>query len=100
MANAAPAGGPAGAAPGGDHALWHPSPERVSRSALLRFARQVQVSEGVACVDGARLDYDALHRWSVEHPERFWAAVWRLGGIEAEGADARQPWASVLVGGE
>ena len=83
-----------------DHALWHPSPERVSRSALLRFARQVQASEGVACVADGPLDYEALHRWSVDHPERFWAAVWQLGGVVADGASGWPPWTAVLHGGD
>jgi len=83
-----------------DHALWRPTPERVSRSAMLRFARQVQSDEGVGCVDGAALDYEALHRWSVEHPERFWEAIWRLGGVEAELLPGGACWEAVLEGGE
>ncbi|MCC6929667.1 MAG: acetoacetate--CoA ligase [Gemmatimonadaceae bacterium] len=83
-----------------DHALWRPSPERVSRSALWHFARQVQASEGVPCVADGQVDYAALHRWSVDHPERFWAAIWRLGGIVADGESGWPPWTAVLHGGE
>ena len=35
-----------------------------------------------------------LWRWSVEHPEKFWPAVWDFGGVIAE------PWDAVLEGGE
>jgi acetoacetyl-CoA synthetase len=28
-------------------------------------------------------DYGELHRWSVERPEEFWAAVWRFCGVKA-----------------
>lgn len=52
--------------------LWRPSPERVASSLLTRFAGVV----GDA-VDGDPFDYGALHRWSVQHPDLFWASVWR-----------------------
>lgn len=47
--------------------LWTPSPERVAAARLTAFAGAVGMS-------GAR--YPELHRWSVEHPEEFWAAAW------------------------
>jgi len=45
--------------------LWSPSPERVARTRMARFAARL------GC-DG----YPALHRLSVEDPERFWPALW------------------------
>ena len=54
-----------------DPVLWQPSPDRVARARLTRFAEQVRARHGVAVED-----YDALWRWSVEHLEDFWAAVW------------------------
>lgn len=80
--------------------LWRPSPERVARTNLIRFARQVQAADGIPCVgnDGT-LDYAALHCWSVEHPERFWPAVWRFGGVIAdERPDGQAAWEQVVVG--
>jgi acetoacetyl-CoA synthetase len=46
--------------------LWTPSPERIERAAITRFARSRGLPE----------DYAQLHRWSVEHLEEFWAAIW------------------------
>ncbi|MEO6497312.1 MAG: acetoacetate--CoA ligase [Solirubrobacteraceae bacterium] len=46
--------------------LWTPSPERIERAAITRFARKRGLPE----------DYSQLHRWSVEHLEDFWAAIW------------------------
>jgi acetoacetyl-CoA synthetase len=41
-----------------------------------------------------------LHRWSVTHPDRFWAAVWRYCGVIAEERSGAPPWDDVLAGGE
>ncbi len=71
--------------------IWTPSPERVARANLTRFLRE----HGPA---GA--DYPALYRWSVEHPEEFWPAVWRFAGVVAEERPGRPPWDAVLEGGE
>ncbi|MEJ7785015.1 MAG: acetoacetate--CoA ligase [Solirubrobacteraceae bacterium] len=46
--------------------LWTPSPERIERAAVTRFARKRGLPE----------NYSELHRWSVEHLEDFWAAIW------------------------
>ena len=45
--------------------LWRPSPERVERAAITRFAEHL----------GRCGSYEALWRWSVEELEEFWAAV-------------------------
>ncbi len=52
--------------------LWSPGAERVERAAITRFARERGLPE----------DYHALWRWSVEHLEDFWAAVWEHYGVE------------------
>src|SRR5436190_11573404 len=46
--------------------LWTPSPERVERANITRFARKRGLPE----------DYGALWQWSVDHLDDFWAAVW------------------------
>lgn len=58
--------------------LWTPSPERLSRSNLRAFAHAVGQGES---------DYLTLHRWSVEHREEFWHAVWNSTGIVGTEAD-------------
>ena len=61
---------------------------------------------------GARgvIDYPSLYAWSIEHPERFWPAVWRFCGVVADDEERRQsrargaaptqrkPFADVVVG--
>jgi acetoacetyl-CoA synthetase len=60
--------------------LWQPAPERVERSQLTAFARQVEVGHGVAFAD-----YAALHRWSVEERAAFWSHVWSFCGVAGDG---------------
>jgi acetoacetyl-CoA synthetase len=70
-----------------DGPLWNPSPEQLQRANLTRFMSEVGVT-----------DYAELYRWSVEHPERFWPAVWRFGNIVADERTGRDPWDEVLIG--
>ena len=51
--------------------LWSPTPERVARAQVTRFARE----------RGLPTEYDELWRWSVENLEDFWAAVWEHFGV-------------------
>ncbi len=55
--------------------IWTPGPERVAAANLSRFAARY--------LPGA--DMAGLWRWSVDHPDRFWPAVWDFcGGIGEE----------------
>ena len=56
--------------------LWTPSPERVQRAHLTRFAAQVAAQHSV---DLPR--YDALYDWSIANPSHFWRAVWDYTGV-------------------
>ncbi|HEX6884986.1 MAG TPA: acetoacetate--CoA ligase [Planctomycetota bacterium] len=62
-----------------DGPLWRPDPARAEATALAAFRARIARAEGCALDD-----YAALHRWSVAHPERFWRAVWELGGVLGE----------------
>ncbi|HEY7105417.1 MAG TPA: acetoacetate--CoA ligase [Acidimicrobiia bacterium] len=62
--------------------LWTPSPERVEASALRGFIAAVDEEW-----DAGASDFPSLHRWSVEHPERFWSTVWRFTGVTGEAGD-------------
>src|SRR4051794_6945509 len=53
--------------------LWQPSPERVERATLTRFARERGLPD----------DYGALWRWSVDNLDEFWAAIWDHFSIDA-----------------
>jgi acetoacetyl-CoA synthetase len=77
-----------------DVPLWSPSPARAAATNLACFETQVRPLSGAAPGD-----YAALHRWSVEHPEEFWPAVWRFGGVIADERAGREPWDAVLEGG-
>ncbi len=72
--------------------LWTPSPERVSASRCARFIGWLNDREDLA---PATDDYAALHRWSIEQPARFWAALWDWFEIRADARGER-----VLVDGE
>ncbi|MCW2952472.1 MAG: acetoacetyl-CoA synthase [Conexibacter sp.] len=52
--------------------LWQPSPERIERATMTRFAREHGLPE----------DYRELWRWSVEDVGRFWALVWEHFAVE------------------
>ncbi len=46
--------------------LWEPTPERIERAAITRFARDHGLPE----------EYGALWRWSVADVGRFWRTIW------------------------
>jgi acetoacetyl-CoA synthetase len=77
--------------------IWRPATERVEASNLRRF----EASAGFPPPAHPGLDtYDRLWRWSVEHPEAFWPAVWRFTGVIAEPRHGADPWEAVLEGGD
>jgi acetoacetyl-CoA synthetase len=78
-----------------DAPLWTPSPERVARSRLVAFAREVLPS---SLTQAGQLDYESLHKWSVQQREEFWPAVWRFCDIVAEDRGRSEPWDSVARG--
>ena len=45
--------------------------------------------------ESGHCDYPALHQWSVEEPDDFWARLWRFCGIRAS-----REWDAVLTEGE
>ena len=73
--------------------LWNPSPERVERAAITRFARDARA---------ARPTTHELWRWSVDDIERFWARSGPTTGSPASYdevlADARMPGARWFPG--
>jgi acetoacetyl-CoA synthetase len=73
-----------------DEPLWRPSAERIEKAQLTRFLK------GVSGVLAPTLhDYDELWRWSVDHPEHFWPAVWKFCGIKSS-----RRWDVALENGE
>jgi acetoacetyl-CoA synthetase len=59
--------------------LWQPSPERIARTRLVAFLRQIAADWGI------HIDtYEALHAWSIDHMDQFWESVWRFGQVIGE----------------
>ncbi len=61
--------------------IWQPSATRIAATRLTAFmaAADKRWNRRLA---GA--DYQALHAWSIEHPEEFWASVWEFGEVRGE----------------
>lgn len=59
--------------------LWSPTPDRIARSHLRQFMREVARNWGVDCRDQA-----SLYRWSIEQPEQFWSSVWDFCDVVAD----------------
>ena len=58
--------------------LWRPSAQRIERANMTQFTRAVER------LTGERLEsYQALHGWSLAHPEQFWDALWEHCGVIA-----------------
>jgi acetoacetyl-CoA synthetase len=60
--------------------LWQPSPELVDSCELTAFMRT-----------GGFADYDELWRWSTEHVDEFWEALWSWCDVQAS-----EPYERVL----
>ncbi|QJR10003.1 Acetyl-coenzyme A synthetase [Usitatibacter rugosus] len=59
--------------------LWTPSPERVAASNVTAFTKLVNERHGTKLTD-----YTSLYRWSCDHLEDFWIAVWDFSAVVAE----------------
>ncbi|MBV6476677.1 MAG: Acetyl-coenzyme A synthetase [Rhodocyclaceae bacterium] len=58
--------------------LWRPSQLHIAASNLTAFMRSATRRWGAEFAD-----FDALHRWSVTHPEQFWTTLWDFAGVVA-----------------
>jgi acetoacetyl-CoA synthetase len=58
--------------------LWTPSEEWLRRSNISAFTDWLERTRGLQFAD-----YPALHRWSVEHLEEFWAAIWEYFDVQS-----------------
>jgi len=59
--------------------IWTPSPERVAGANLTALIGDINRRYGTKLAD-----YDGLHRFSVDYPDRFWSAVWDFCEVRAE----------------
>ncbi len=62
--------------------MWQPDAQRVAAANMTRFGQLVAEHHGVAMID-----YHDLQRWSLQHPQAFWQAVWDHTGVLGERGD-------------
>ena len=60
--------------------LWKPTPEQIERSNLKAFVQFVEQSYSLSPLSS----FDELYRWSTDHIEDFWLAVWRFCGMQGD----------------
>ncbi len=58
--------------------LWAPSPAQVAQSQMVAFHRHLVVT---GAMPAEPWDWEALYRFSIEHPGAFWSGVWSFGGV-------------------
>src|SRR5580658_817249 len=73
----------------GPEPIWVPAPDDVTAAHVSRFARWL-TQDGRARLTG---DYLELWRWSTEHLEEFWSAIWDYFGVRSA-----TPYERVLSG--
>ena len=61
--------------------IWQPSAQRIAGTRLTAFMAAAEKRWNRRL---ASADYQALHAWSIEHPEEFWTSVWEFGGVIGE----------------
>lgn len=77
--------------------LFVPTAAEVERTLLWHFITDLK-ARGIV-PDSVAGAHD-LQRWSVQHPEAFWAELWRAAGIMADGPGSGAPWVNVLENGD
>jgi acetoacetyl-CoA synthetase len=75
--------------------VWEPDPAEAEQSILAVFTRWAEREHGIDLPD-----YDALWRWSVDHLEDFWLAVWRFFGIQSGQAPGQVVTTMTMPGAE
>ena len=61
--------------------IWQPSAQRIAGTRLTKIAKAAGKRWNRRL---ASADYQALHAWSIDHPEEFWASVWEFGEVRGE----------------
>ena len=57
--------------------LWKPTDDQIKRTQMYAFMHKM------ADKYGFQADYPSLHKWSVQHRDRFWQEMWDFAGIKA-----------------
>ena len=83
-----------------DRPLWAPTPERAAATHLTQFATAARAHGYNPGSGDAAVDYAQLHAWSIEHPQRFWPAVWEYCGVVADSLPNGTQWTEVVRGAD
>jgi acetoacetyl-CoA synthetase len=59
--------------------IWTPSPQCAASANITEFIRRINQRHDLELTD-----YDGLHRFSVDAPDRFWGEVWDFCSVQAE----------------
>lgn len=79
--------------------LWELSAAAKRRTQMAAFLDAVRTTDAPELPAADAPDaFAALHRWSVQHPERFWPHVWRFCHVLADAEPGALPWMQVVVG--
>lgn len=70
--------------------LWKPSPDTAAHSQMQRFITHVSSRHTLSFET-----YADFYQWSIDAPEKFWAALWDFCGVIFS-----QPWETVLTHAE
>ena len=57
--------------------LWTPSPDSTKQSEIFLFIEYLEKNNK----DLHFKNFDDLHKWSINHPQEFWGAVWKYSKI-------------------
>ena len=58
--------------------IWSPTPERIKQSAMYDYLQWVSKQQSNPITT-----YQALHNWSIRHPDAFWSSIWDYCGVIA-----------------
>lgn len=67
--------------------LWQPPAARITQSRITAFQRKIEAQQGFAFAD-----YRAFHRWSCDHADSFWQAVWDEAGLVGDRHGQAPTW--------
>ena len=81
-------------------ALWQPDPVRTIDAPITKLIDRLRTSGAAIPASRDAEAFAALHRWSIEHPELFWAEVWHDAPVIADVRRDGSMWHEVLVGGD
>ena len=64
-----------------ENPVWKPSETRIAQTKLSKFIDLVYNTWSISCKN-----YQDLHQWSINEPEKFWKSLWDFGGVISETA--------------